>query len=106
MNKLVTKIVMLYISARLRLHACSANEPRPHLFVDSYYGDNNYLASVECLRMVILHELTVLRRLQTPICVLRGPYGRDTLASAWSRALAMVISFVYYGIFNVSYWLQ
>ena len=26
-------IVMLYISARIRMHACSAYEPRPHLFV-------------------------------------------------------------------------
>ena len=34
---------MLYISARLRIHAI-AFEPRPHLFVD-LYGGYNYLAS-------------------------------------------------------------
>ena len=38
---------MLYISARLRMHACSAYKPRPHLFVDLYGGYNYYLASAE-----------------------------------------------------------
>ena len=41
-------IVMLYISVCLRMHACrrSGYEPRPHLFVDLYWG-YNYLASAE-----------------------------------------------------------
>ena len=37
---------MLYISARLRMHAWSAYEPRPQLFVD-LYGGYNYLASAK-----------------------------------------------------------
>ena len=47
--------------------------------------------------MVILHELTVLRRLQTPICVLCDLYG-DILASALSRALATAWSHAYCAI--------
>ena len=47
--KLVAKIVKLYVSglpSRLRMHACSAYEPRPHLFVD-LHGGYNYLESAE-----------------------------------------------------------
>ena len=43
---LLVTILNLYISARLRMHACSAYEPRPHLSVD-LYGGYNYLASAE-----------------------------------------------------------
>ena len=46
---------MLYISARLRMHTCSAYKPRPNVFVDLYVS-YNYLHSK------ILHELAVIRR--------------------------------------------
>ena len=43
---LLVTILNLYISARLRMHAGSAYEPRPHLSVD-LYGGYNYLTSAE-----------------------------------------------------------
>ena len=46
LNLYLKIIVMLYISARLRMLACSAYEPRPHLFVDLYSG-YDYLSSAE-----------------------------------------------------------
>ena len=65
---------MWYISARLRIHACmhacSAYEPRPHLFVDLYAG-YNYLASAEWRSYTSLPLFEDSRQ----ICVLHDPYG-------------------------------
>ena len=78
---------MWYIPARLRIHACSAYEPRPHLFVD-LYGSYHYLASAEWRSYTSLPLFEDSRQ----ICVLHDPYGMhgDTQASAWSRALPLL----------------
>ena len=69
-------LVMWYIPARLRIHACSAYEPRPHLFVDLNAG-YNYIWQAQNG-----DPTRVCRYSKTP-----DKYG-DTQASAWSRALA------------------
>ena len=68
------------------MHACSAYEPRPHLFADLYAG-YNYLASAEWRSYTSLPLFEDSRQ----ICVLHDSYGMailGTQASAWSRALA------------------
>ena len=74
---------MLYISARLRMHACSAYKPRPHFFVEWLLSGKR--------RKVILFELIVLRRLQTFLRV-------DAAISAWSCALTTAWSCAYCAI--------
>ena len=56
------------------MHACSAYEPRPHLFVDLYAG-YNYLASAEWRSYTSLPLFEDSRQ----ICVLHDPYGMAIL---------------------------
>ena len=62
---------MLYISARISMHAY---EPRPHLFVD-LYGGYNYLPSAEWWSYTSLPFFEDSRQ----VSVLRDPYGLGKL---------------------------
>ena len=74
-NSLVFLLLMafflLYISARLRLHACMQCIRAPPILA---CRPIRWLELSGKRRMVILHELTILRRLQHT-SVLRDPYG-------------------------------
>ena len=84
------------LSARLRMYACSAYEPRPHLFVDQY-----------CTAVIIYiwqeqnGDPIACRSSKTPyryVLSVNHTARRYTQASAWSRALTTAWSHAYCAI--------
>ena len=66
--KLVAKIVKLYVAglpSLLRMHACSAYEPRPHLFIDLYGGYTVF--HTKMLEKSFLDNLLIFSELHHPM---------------------------------------